>query len=59
MHRLANDKAPVEEMIADPVERLKALTPKRNPRIPMPEDIFLAGAIHAGLLLADPVAANR
>ncbi len=54
VNRLANDKAPIEEMIADPVTRLAALMPKRNPRIAKPEAIFPGRRNSAGLLLGDP-----
>jgi RHH-type proline utilization regulon transcriptional repressor/proline dehydrogenase/delta 1-pyrroline-5-carboxylate dehydrogenase len=59
VHRLANEEAPVEKLLADPVARLKALTPRRNPRIPLPGDIFAGRRNTQGLLLADPVTANR
>ncbi len=59
VHRLANDEAPVEKLIADPAARLKSLTPRRNPNIPFPENVFPARQIAPGVLLADPVAANR
>jgi len=56
VNRLANDRAPVEEMIADPVKRLETLQPKRNPRIAKPEGIFPGRRNSSGLLLSDPVA---
>src|SRR5437764_81553 len=59
VHRLANETAPVEKLTADPVERLKSLTPRRNPHIPLPEHIFAGRRNSPGILLADPVAANR
>ncbi len=59
VHRLANETAPVEKLIADPVERLKSVQPKRNPNIPLPADIFAGRRTAPGALLADPVAANR
>ncbi len=34
VNRLADEKAPIESIIADPVEELAALTPRRNPHIP-------------------------
>lgn len=59
VHRLANEQSPVERLIADPVDRLKAASPKRNPNIPRPEDIWPGRRGASGVLLADPVAANR
>ena len=59
VNRLANDKAPLEDMIADPVKRLAAAEPKRNPRIAKPEDIFPGRRNSRGFVLADPVASSR
>ncbi|HEX5281363.1 MAG TPA: bifunctional proline dehydrogenase/L-glutamate gamma-semialdehyde dehydrogenase PutA [Micropepsaceae bacterium] len=59
VHRLANENSPVDRLIADPVDRLKAMHPKRNPNIPRPEEIWPDRRGAAGVLLADPVAANR
>jgi len=59
VNRLANDQAPVEEMIADPVKRLIAADPKRNPRIPKPANIFPGRQNSSGLVLSDPAAGNR
>ena len=59
VHRLANEEAPVEKLTADPVARLKSLTPRRNPRIPLPGDIFPGRRNAPGLLLSDPIASNR
>jgi RHH-type proline utilization regulon transcriptional repressor/proline dehydrogenase/delta 1-pyrroline-5-carboxylate dehydrogenase len=55
VHRLANDEAPVDDIIADPVKRLEAVSPKRNPRIAKPEAIFPGRRNSQGLLLSDPV----
>ncbi|HXJ00824.1 MAG TPA: bifunctional proline dehydrogenase/L-glutamate gamma-semialdehyde dehydrogenase PutA [Micropepsaceae bacterium] len=59
VNRLANDKAPLEEMIADPVKRLIDAVPKRNPRIVKPQDIFPGRVNSRGLILNDPVASSR
>ena len=40
VNRLADDEAPISEIVADPVNRLAAAEPKPNPRIPLPRDIF-------------------
>jgi RHH-type proline utilization regulon transcriptional repressor/proline dehydrogenase/delta 1-pyrroline-5-carboxylate dehydrogenase len=55
VNRLANDKAPLEDIIADPVKRLEAASPKRNPRIAKPEALFPARRNSQGLMLSDPV----
>ncbi len=55
VNRLANDEAPIEEMIADPVKRLEAARPRRNPRIAKPEALFPARRNSSGLMLSDPV----
>ena len=59
VNRLANETAPVDEMIADPVKRLVAVNPKRNPRILKPQDIFPGRKNSRGLVLSDPVASTR
>jgi RHH-type proline utilization regulon transcriptional repressor/proline dehydrogenase/delta 1-pyrroline-5-carboxylate dehydrogenase len=59
VNRLANDKAPLEEMIADPVNRLMAVDPKRNPHIAKPQDIFPGRRNSSGFVLSDPVMASR
>jgi RHH-type proline utilization regulon transcriptional repressor/proline dehydrogenase/delta 1-pyrroline-5-carboxylate dehydrogenase len=59
VNRLANDKAPVEEMIADPVKRLVAASPKRNPRIHRPSEVFPGRRNSSGFLLSDPVTSSR
>jgi RHH-type proline utilization regulon transcriptional repressor/proline dehydrogenase/delta 1-pyrroline-5-carboxylate dehydrogenase len=55
VNRLANDRASVDDMIADPVARLTSLASKRNPKIPKPEEIFPGRRNSPGLLLSDPV----
>jgi RHH-type proline utilization regulon transcriptional repressor/proline dehydrogenase/delta 1-pyrroline-5-carboxylate dehydrogenase len=55
VNRLANDKAPLEDIIADPVNRLDAANPRRNPRIVKPEALFPGRRNSQGLMLADPV----
>lgn len=40
VHRIADDAAPVDEIIADPVERIAAAQDKVHPLIPPPRDIF-------------------
>ncbi|HUW74920.1 MAG TPA: bifunctional proline dehydrogenase/L-glutamate gamma-semialdehyde dehydrogenase PutA [Methyloceanibacter sp.] len=40
VNRLADDEAPIEAIIADPVEKAAALTEKANPLIPPPPKLF-------------------
>jgi RHH-type transcriptional regulator, proline utilization regulon repressor / proline dehydrogenase / delta 1-pyrroline-5-carboxylate dehydrogenase len=40
VNRLADDEAPIESIVADPVEKAAALQPKANPSIPLPENLF-------------------
>jgi len=41
VHRLADDAAPIAAIVADPVEKAAALTPKANPLIPIPPNLYL------------------
>ncbi len=40
VHRVADEDVPVETIVADPVERMRAAQPARNPRIPLPVHLF-------------------
>src|SRR5262249_60560038 len=40
VNRLADDKAPISAIIADPVEKAARVEPKANPLIPVPPDLF-------------------
>ncbi len=40
VNRLADDKAPIEAIVADPVEKAARFEPKANPLIPIPPDLF-------------------
>ena len=54
VNRLVDDAAPVEEIVADPAERLAALRTKPHPRIPLPRDLFGAERKNSrGLDLSD------
>jgi RHH-type proline utilization regulon transcriptional repressor/proline dehydrogenase/delta 1-pyrroline-5-carboxylate dehydrogenase len=54
VNRLANDEAPIEDIIADPVARLASAAPKRNPRISKPQFLYPGRKNSAGLMLSDP-----
>ncbi len=56
VNRLADDAAPIAEIVADPVAALAAAEPKPHPRIPMPADILSPRLNSRGALLADDVA---
>ncbi|MDZ7749261.1 MAG: bifunctional proline dehydrogenase/L-glutamate gamma-semialdehyde dehydrogenase PutA [Halofilum sp. (in: g-proteobacteria)] len=36
VNRLVDDRAPIDEIVADPIERVRARPSKRHPRIPLP-----------------------
>ena len=44
VNRIADGEVSLDELVRDPVAELAALEPKRNPNIPLPRDIFGAGA---------------
>ena len=54
VNRLADEEAPIEEIIADPVTRLEN-GPLRNPKIPLPGDLFPGRKNSAGFLWSDAV----
>jgi RHH-type proline utilization regulon transcriptional repressor/proline dehydrogenase/delta 1-pyrroline-5-carboxylate dehydrogenase len=55
VNRMADADVPVAELVADPVAELAGLTPKRNPAIPLPADIYPNRRNSAGIDLADPL----
>ncbi|HKX07122.1 MAG TPA: bifunctional proline dehydrogenase/L-glutamate gamma-semialdehyde dehydrogenase PutA [Stellaceae bacterium] len=40
VNRIVDDKAPIDEIITDPVARLRGLQRKPHPRIPLPRDLY-------------------
>jgi RHH-type proline utilization regulon transcriptional repressor/proline dehydrogenase/delta 1-pyrroline-5-carboxylate dehydrogenase len=40
VNRIVDEKAPIDELVADPVARLRRLHPKPHPRIPLPEALY-------------------
>lgn len=40
VHQLANDRLSDEDLLADPVEKVKAVGGTRHPSIPLPKDLF-------------------
>jgi RHH-type proline utilization regulon transcriptional repressor/proline dehydrogenase/delta 1-pyrroline-5-carboxylate dehydrogenase len=58
VNRLADDDAPIEDIIADPVERLIARHPHRNSNIPKPVDLLPDRKNSSGFLWSDPAVAT-
>jgi RHH-type proline utilization regulon transcriptional repressor/proline dehydrogenase/delta 1-pyrroline-5-carboxylate dehydrogenase len=58
VNRLADDEAPIGDIIADPVERMRSLDPRANPRIPLPARLFPKRRNSRGFLLSDPAQAG-
>jgi RHH-type transcriptional regulator, proline utilization regulon repressor / proline dehydrogenase / delta 1-pyrroline-5-carboxylate dehydrogenase len=54
VNRLADEDAPLEAIIADPVQHLAQISPKRNPHIPKPENLFPDRKNSRGFLWSDP-----
>jgi RHH-type proline utilization regulon transcriptional repressor/proline dehydrogenase/delta 1-pyrroline-5-carboxylate dehydrogenase len=54
VNRLADADIPAEELVGDPVAQLAALSPRRNPAIPLPTAIFAPRRNSAGIDLSDP-----
>ena len=56
VNRIADEQISLEELIKDPVAELDALKPKRNPKIPLPTDLFGQQRRNsAGVDLSDPL----
>ncbi|HEX4846655.1 MAG TPA: bifunctional proline dehydrogenase/L-glutamate gamma-semialdehyde dehydrogenase PutA, partial [Novosphingobium sp.] len=55
VNRMADAEVPVADLVGDPVAELAALSPRRNPAIPLPRDIFPGRVNSAGVDLADPL----
>jgi RHH-type proline utilization regulon transcriptional repressor/proline dehydrogenase/delta 1-pyrroline-5-carboxylate dehydrogenase len=58
VNRLADDEAPIEAIIADPVRQVEAMATKPHPRIPLPADLFGDRENSHGVLLSDPAKAE-
>jgi RHH-type proline utilization regulon transcriptional repressor/proline dehydrogenase/delta 1-pyrroline-5-carboxylate dehydrogenase len=58
VHRLVDPSVPEEAIVADPVQRLNALGGTRNPRIPLPRDLYPDRRNSAGVDLADRATAT-
>ncbi len=56
-NRLANDKIPISELVADPVQAWAKAQPRRNPDVQKPHAILAGAPAITGLLLGDPTQA--
>jgi RHH-type proline utilization regulon transcriptional repressor/proline dehydrogenase/delta 1-pyrroline-5-carboxylate dehydrogenase len=56
VNRIADEQVSLDELVRDPVAELAALSPKRNPKIILPRDVFGAQRHNsAGVDLSDPL----
>jgi len=56
VNRIADDDIPVEALVRDPIAELEKVEPKRNPAIPLPNEIFGKDRRNsAGCDLSDPL----
>ncbi|MBV9529448.1 bifunctional proline dehydrogenase/L-glutamate gamma-semialdehyde dehydrogenase PutA, partial [Sphingomonas sp.] len=56
VNRIADEEVSIDELTRDPVAELAALEPRRNPKIPLPRDVFGPGRRNsAGVDLSDPL----
>jgi RHH-type proline utilization regulon transcriptional repressor/proline dehydrogenase/delta 1-pyrroline-5-carboxylate dehydrogenase len=54
VNRIQDEQLPIEEMIADPIEKMAALPRKGHPKIPAPIDLYGASRVNSrGLDLTD------
>src|SRR6185437_2680165 len=57
VNRLADEEAPIDDIVADPVATLSSLTPRRNSRIPLPHDMLPDRKNSQGFFWSDPAEA--
>lgn len=56
VNRIADEQVSIDELVRDPVAELEALSPKRNPKIVLPPDLFAPQRRNsAGVDLSDPL----
>jgi len=55
VNRIADEQVSLDELVRDPVAELAALDAKRNPKIPLPTDLFSTRRNSAGVDLSDPL----
>jgi RHH-type proline utilization regulon transcriptional repressor/proline dehydrogenase/delta 1-pyrroline-5-carboxylate dehydrogenase len=54
VNRLADDEAPIDDIVSDPVEAVAALHPHRNPNIPLPVNLLPDRKNSSGFYWNDP-----
>jgi RHH-type proline utilization regulon transcriptional repressor/proline dehydrogenase/delta 1-pyrroline-5-carboxylate dehydrogenase len=55
VNRIADEKLPIEDMLIDPIQKLKSIEPKPNPHIPLPIDLYSPYRENSrGLDMSDP-----
>lgn len=60
VHKLLDERAPLEELIADPIKAMERLTEIINPRIPLPKNIYAERRLNSsGINLNLPLQAKR
>lgn len=60
VNRLQNDKVPLDEMVRDPIDYIRALDSKPHPKIPLPKHIYGAQRPNAeGIEFANPVVSDE
>ncbi|MEM9500481.1 MAG: bifunctional proline dehydrogenase/L-glutamate gamma-semialdehyde dehydrogenase PutA, partial [Pseudomonadota bacterium] len=55
VNRMGDADIAAEELVGDPISELAAMSPYRNPAIPLPDDIFGERLNSAGIDLSDPL----
>ncbi|QIK79710.1 bifunctional proline dehydrogenase/L-glutamate gamma-semialdehyde dehydrogenase PutA [Sphingomonas piscis] len=56
VNRVADDQISLDDLVKDPVAELERLSPRRNPAIPLPRDIFGSARRNSvGVDLSDPL----
>jgi RHH-type proline utilization regulon transcriptional repressor/proline dehydrogenase/delta 1-pyrroline-5-carboxylate dehydrogenase len=55
VNRIVDERAPIDELVADPVARLRRLPSKPHPKIPLPRDLFPDRKNSRGIDLSDPL----
>ncbi|HEY5047476.1 MAG TPA: bifunctional proline dehydrogenase/L-glutamate gamma-semialdehyde dehydrogenase PutA [Rhizomicrobium sp.] len=58
VNRVADEEAPVDDIIADPVEQLARAHPRRSARIPVPANLLPDRKNSAGFVWADPAVSD-
>ncbi len=54
VNRLADEEAPIDDIVANPVAQINATSPHRNPRIPLPINLLPDRKNSSGFLWSDP-----